>query len=592
MRDDAGYAPIETYAAIGDGRTVALVATDGRIDWWPVPALDAPPTFAALLDADRGGFIALKPVAEHTVTRRYLPDTNVLETTFVTESGSVRVTDLLPLGRSGRLPWSELARRVEALNGAVEMEWIVAPGTQLASVEPWIALRQEAMVIRIGDEQLALRLYDVGEPVCDGYQVSGRFTPTTARPGLLAVTGGVDTPVFLAGREEIEGHIDLTVQRWHVWASAISYDGPWAETVRRSALALRLLQYVQTGAVAAAATTSLPEQVGGEKNWDYRFMWVRDCAFTVDAFLSLRLHDEAQAAVQWMLGALRQTAPELHVFYRLDGTVPDATEELPAVTGYRGSRPVRVGNAAATQVQLGTYGDLLDMIWQYVDAGHCLDPQTSHLLAGLADRCCDTWRLEDAGIWELETRRHYTVSKLGAWTALDRAVRLYDAGQLSSDQPDRWRTERDLLRVWIETNCWSDKRQAYVGFPGTTNLDAAVLLMARTGFEEGERLASTIDAIRRELGEGPWLRRYTDTDDGGAFIACTFWLVHALVILGDLAAAREVMDSAVELANDVGLFAEQIEPGTGVMLGNFPQGLSHLALINAACAYERATAVT
>jgi GH15 family glucan-1,4-alpha-glucosidase len=404
-RDAAGYAPIESYAAIGDGRTVALVSTDGRIDWWPVPALDALPTFGALLDAQQGGFIEVVPVASFTSTRRYLPDTNVLETVFTTDTGSVRVTDALPFGRSGRLPWSELARRVEAVEGAVEMRWTVAPGTQLATVGPWIALRQDAYVIRNGEEQLALRLYDIGKPICDGRRISGSFTPTAGRPGLLAVSGGVDTPVFLAGREEIEGHIDLTVQRWQEWSSAIRYDGPWSGAVRRSALALRLLQYLPTGAVAAAATTSLPERIGGEKNWDYRFMWVRDCAFTIDAFLALQLHDEAQAAVQWMLGALRRTAPDLHVFYRLDGSVPEADEENPAVEGYRGSKPVRVGNTAATQTQLGTFGDLFDMIWRYVDAGHCLDPRTAHLLAQLADRCCDTWRSKDAGIWELETKR-------------------------------------------------------------------------------------------------------------------------------------------------------------------------------------------
>jgi GH15 family glucan-1,4-alpha-glucosidase len=588
-RDADGYAPIESYAAIGDGRSVALVSTDGRIDWWPVPALDAEPTFAALLDADRGGFIELQPVEPYETTRRYLPDTNVLETTFTTDGGVVRVTDCLPFGRSGRLAWSELARRVEAVSGAVKMRWSVAPGTQLATAEPWIADLRDALVIRVSEDQLVLRHFDVGEPTSDGHETTATFTAVPGRPGLLAVLGTSDAPLFLADRPEIDSHFAITEQRWRDWSAAIDYDGPWQEQVRRSALALRLLQYVPTGAVAAAPTTSLPEVIGGVKNWDYRYMWVRDCAFTIDAFLSLHLNEEAQAAVQWMLGALRRTEPELQVFYRLDGRPPAPTIDHPDVPGYRASSPVRVGNGAADQQQLGSYGDLLDMIWQYVDGGHCLDPKTARLLSELVDRCCDTWRRKDSGIWELPTQRHYTISKIGCWTALDRAVRLHDSGQLLSDHIDRWRCERDGVREWVEEHCWSAKRSCYTGYAGTDGLDAATLLMARTGFDRGDRLAGTVEAIRKELSDGPVIRRYSGTDDGGGFIACTFWMVHALVELGDLAEAKTLMDDALELANDVGLLAEMIDPSNGEMLGNFPQGLSHLAMINAACAYRRAT---
>jgi GH15 family glucan-1,4-alpha-glucosidase len=587
-RDADGYAPIESYAAIGDGRTVALVSADGRIDWWPVPALDAAPTFAAILDARQGGYLELKPVGDYEVTRQYAADTNVLETTYTTATGAVRVTDTLPLGRSGRLAWSELARFVEPLSGSVEMQWSVVPGSQLGDAQPWVAERQDATVIRVGEDQLVLRHFDVGEPFTDGHRISARFTAAPGTPGLLAVVGSADAPVFLADREELDSHLPITLERWRDWSAAIRYDGPWEDAVRRSALALRMLQYVPTGAVAAAATTSLPEVVGGGKNWDYRFMWVRDCAFTIDAFLALHLHDEVQAAVQWMLGALRRTAPDLHVFYRLDGTVPLPVETDVALDGYRSSRPVRVGNDAATQEQLGNYGDLFDMIWQYVYAGHCLDPKTSRLLTELADRCCDTWRHEDSGIWELPTKRHYTISKVGCWVALDRAVRLHESEQLLSDHVDRWACERDLVRAWVNEHCWSEERSAYVGYAGGDGLDAATLLMARTGFERGTRLAGTVEAIRNELTDGPIVRRYTGVDEPGGFIACTFWLVHALVTLGDQAAARVLMDEAVELSNDVGLFAEEIDPDSGAFLGNFPQGLSHLALINAASAYTSA----
>ncbi|MGN6472678.1 MAG: trehalase-like domain-containing protein, partial [Mycobacteriales bacterium] len=243
IRDEDGYAPIESYAAIGDGRTVALVALDGRIDWWPVPALDAPPTFAALLDPERGGFIELAPTQPFEMSRRYLPDTNSLETTFKTADGSVRVTDCLPFGRSGRLAWSELARRIEAISGSVEMRWTVAPGAQLRTVEPWVAKQQDVMVVRGGEDQLAVRHFDVGEPTCDGRRVSATFTARPDQPGLLAILGSSDAPVFLADRDELEGHFAITEQRWREWTSAIDYDGPWADAVRRSALALRLLQY-------------------------------------------------------------------------------------------------------------------------------------------------------------------------------------------------------------------------------------------------------------------------------------------------------------------------------------------------------------
>ncbi|HVT64006.1 MAG TPA: glycoside hydrolase family 15 protein [Mycobacteriales bacterium] len=590
MRRDAdGFAPIESYAAIGDGRTVALVSTDGRIDWWPVPALDADPTFAALLDPPRGGYIDLAPVDRYESTRRYLPDTNLLETTFTTDLGVVRVIDCLPFGRSGRLAWSELARRVEAISGTVEMRWTIAPGTQLGTAEPWISNRQDSLVIRVAQDQLVVRHFDVGEPTTDGHCATATFTAVPGRPGILAILGTTDAPLFLAERAEIDSHFSITERRWREWAAAIDYNGPWQEEVRRSALALRLLQYVPTGAVAAAATTSLPETIGGDKNWDYRFMWVRDCAFTIDALLTLRLNDEAQAAVQWMLGALRRTEPELQVFYRLDGMPPTAGIDHPDVPGYRASSPVRIGNGAADQQQLGTYGDLLDMIWQYVAAGHCLDPKTARLLAELVDRCCDTWHRKDSGIWELPKRRHYTISKIGCWTALDRAVRLHEAGQLLTDNVERWKRERDAVREWVDEHCWSKERSCYTGYAGTDGLDAATLLMARVGYDRGERLAGTIEAIRKELCDGPVVRRYSGSDDGGGFLACSFWLVHALVQLGDLAEARAVMDEAVTLVNDVGLLSEMYDPSSGAMLGNFPQGLSHLALINAACAYDRAS---
>ena len=378
-----------------------------------------------------------------------------------------------------------------------------------------------------------------------------------------------------------------TIDRWREWSASIEYDGPWRTAVCRSAIALKLLLYTPTGAIAAAATTSLPERIGGDKNWDYRYSWVRDSSFTADALISLRLHEEVQAAVTWLLRTLQSTAPDLHVFYTLDGEVAEGQLDLDA-EGYRGSQPVRAGNGASQQSQLGTFGDLFDTMWRYVSAGHALDPGTSHLLAELADRCCDTWLTPDAGIWELPEQRHYTISKMGCWVAVDRAVQLTEVGEINSGHVDRWRAERAQMKDWINEHCWSERKQSYTFYAGADELDAATLLAARTGFDTGERLAATIDAVRSELCRGPLVYRYSGMDkEEGAFLACTYWLVEALAVVGRRAEAKVLMDEAVGLVNDVGLLAEQMDPRTRGMLGNLPQGLSHLALINAAVTLHR-----
>jgi GH15 family glucan-1,4-alpha-glucosidase len=314
---------------------------------------------------------------------------------------------------------------------------------------------------------------------------------------------------------------------------------------------------------------------------------VRDTSFTADAFLELRMHEEMQSVVNWLLGTVRRSGPELHVFYRLDGTLPRSEHELRA-PGYRGSRPVRSGNGAATQSQLGNFGDLFDTVLRYVEQGHLLDPDTGRLLADLADRCCDVWATEDAGIWELHTDRHYTISKMGCWVALDRATRLAEMGEIPTGHADRWAREAAEVHRWVDEHCWSQTKGSYVMYAGTDDLDAATLLAGRTAFDRGERLAGTVRAVRAELGRGPLLYRYTGMDrEEGCFLACTFWLVTALASLGQVEEASRLMDEAVGLANDVGLLAEEMDPDTGDMLGNVPQALSHLALVNAAAAIAR-----
>jgi GH15 family glucan-1,4-alpha-glucosidase len=478
-------------------------------------------------------------------------------------------------------------RSVEGVSGTVPMQWQIVPGDRFGQARPWTQTRRNDILLNLGDQRLGVRVFDVGEPTVEAHCISGSFDCGPGHRGLLSLNASDRAPDFLSDRRSIEANVARTIDRWREWSASIEYDGPWRTVVRRSAIALKLLLHTSTGAIAAAATTSLPERIGGDKNWDYRYSWIRDSSFTADALISLGLHEEVQSAVTWLLRTLQSTAPDLHVFYTLDGKVATGQTELNA-DGYRGSKPVRAGNGASQQTQLGTFGDLFDTVWRYVDAGHALDPETSHLLVELADRCCDMWLTPDSGIWELSDQQHYTISKMGCWVALDRAISLTEVGEIDSGHADRWRAERAEIHDWVNQHCWSEHKRSYTFYAGTDELDAATLLAARTGFDRGERLAGTIDAVRAELGCGALVYRYSGMDqEEGAFLACTYWLVEALAVAGRRKEAAALMEQAVALVNDVGLLAEQMDPRTGEMLGNLPQGLSHLALINAAVTLHR-----
>lgn len=586
-RRDEGYAPIADYAVLGDGRTVALVAADGRIDWWPIPRLDAPPACAAIVDPADGGFFALAPCGEYEVERHYVAGTNVLETEYTTPTGTVRVTDALNTGLCGPLPWTELARRVVGVRGEVDLEWHLEPGDRFGSARPWTTHRGAVPIIILGDQTIGLVLRGTDTLRVEHTCVTGRIRTTPGSFALVAAVAADDQPVFLPSADDIDQRIERTIAHWRGFVTeTIGYRGLFAPEVERSALALKLL-VGESGAIAAAATTSLPERIGGPKNWDYRYAWVRDASFTLDAFIALGMHEEAQLATAWLLRALRRSAPDLHVFYTLAGEVSAGESRLDA-PGYRNSTPVRSGNGASGQTQLGTYGDLFDTVFRYLAAGHVLDAATGRMLADLADRCCDTWKCRDSGIWELEQREHYTISKIGCWVALDRAAHLAADGHLPAHHAERWRTEAREIRRWVLENCWSASKRAYSFYAGTDDLDAAVLLAGRTGFDRSRRLATTIDVIQQELGVGPLLYRYSGMEqDEGAFVACSFWLVDALAWTGQLARAEKTMEEALSLLSPLGLLAEQIDPASGAFLGNVPQGLSHLSLINAATTLER-----
>jgi len=579
-----GYVDLRSYAALGDGRTVALVADDGSIDWFPVPNLTTPPVFARLLDGQRGGFLELRPVADFTVARRYLPGTNVLETTFTTADGSVTVTDALVTGIAGRLPWAELARRIEGSGGSVPMRWSVSPGTIFNSASPWVRETTNGVVITVGSVQLAVVGLGHGPDAPGTQALTGKFTAVAGSRHLLALSATDGEPLRVLTPDLVDRGIDRTIANWEFWSEEFAFDGQWAEAVHRSALALKLLIHSPTGAIAAAATTSLPERIGGDKNYDYRFAWVRDLAYTVHALLRFGLREETHAAVSWMVTTIRRH-PGLEIFYTLDGETPSGTEH-PDVPGWKSTGPVVVGNAAEDQVQLGVYGDLLDVMLAYVRDGNVLDSETGQLLATVADKACDSWLQRDAGIWELEDQQHYTTSKLGCWQALQSAIALHELGQIPGDAV-RWTQERDRIYDWVQQNCWSEARKSYVWYPGSEKLDASILLHAPSGFDRGERMSQTIDALAAELGRGPLLYRYSGVDvEEGTFVACAFWLAGALACVGRLDEAKARMDELVALSNDVGLYAEMIDPRTFEFLGNLPQGLSHLALINAVITIE------
>ncbi len=552
--------------------------------------MDSVPLFDRLLDPEDGGRFELGPVQPFTVERRYRPDSNVLEQVFSTASGVARVTDSLNSGISGRLPWSELARRVEGLQGAIEFGIVVRPGRRLGQATPWHEDSANGVVMHVDGVISAFR-HDGSLTITrrsDG-QVAASLTTSAGSRHVVALLASADEPLILPSMQAIDARIDRSDQAWREWAGNLHYDGRYAAAVTRSALALKLLLFSPSGAIAAAATNSLPERIGGDKNYDYRYAWVRDVSYTIKSFLRVGAVEEAKAAFSWMIATVRRHPGHLRTMYALDGSLAPEQVKLD-LPGYRGSTPVLQGNMAREQVQLGAFGDVMETAALFVSGGHVLDLVTRRLLAELADRCADVWLNKDAGIWELQQTEHYTFSKIGCWTALDRAYSLAKAGQIDTSHADRWARERDRIRDWIDAHCWSEAKQSYTLHAGTERLDAALLLAPRFGFVRRDRLALTRDAVQRELGSGPLIYRYSGMrEEEGSFLCCAFWLVEAYALLGEQAAAIRQMNALLEtVGGNLGLLNEQMDPADKAMLGNVPQALSHLALIGAAIAIEEA----
>jgi GH15 family glucan-1,4-alpha-glucosidase len=576
-----GYAPIEDYAVIGDGRTAALVARDGSIDWLCLPDVDSPSVFGAILDAGRGGSFSIRPVDRFEAIRRYVDGTNVLETTFRTAGGTVRLTDAMTLVPPGRLtPLREVVRKLECLEGRASLEWAVVPRFDYGRRHGHVGLRSGRVFFTERDQALALSIWGA-EPAAHG-----RVTLAPGEQVLFSLAAADRQPLVLPGRVDTEERLEYTVAFWRRWSSEKGYDGPWRDAVIRSALAIKLLVHAPSGAIAAAATTSLPETIGGTRNWDYRYAWLRDASYALDALLNLECPSEAHAFFWWLMHASRLTQPRLQVLYDVNGGNRVGERELTHLAGYRDSAPVRVGNAAVAQLQLDVYGDVLNSTWLHARRHGDLGGETGRAVAKIADYVAAHWREPDCGIWEVRSeRRHFTQSKAMCWVALDRAIRLARDGLLP-DHVARWRAEASSIRAFIDERCWDERRRSYVRAAGAQELDAALLTLALVGFDETNgRVHGTVDAIRRELAEGPFVRRYRGEDgvEGkeGAFLTCSFWLADALARTGRTDEAAELMTELVACANDVGLYAEEIDPTSRAFLGNFPQALVHLALINA-----------
>ncbi|HGY9622783.1 MULTISPECIES: glycoside hydrolase family 15 protein [unclassified Pseudomonas] len=575
--------PLEQYGALGDGRSVALIGLDGSIDWWCVPHMDSPPLFDKLLAPETGGFFSITPSEPFVAERRYLPGSNVLETIFITSQGRARLTESLNSGPAGRLPWAELGRRIEGIEGKVDLDIAIDFGTQADTVSPYVAPNDNACVFHAG-RILGMFLHDhhVHIERKDDMGVRAVLSLAAGQRSVVAIIAGRDEPLVVPPLALIDERIDGSHREWCQWSKGLVYDGPHQTQVIRNALALKLLLSSPSGSIMAAATSSLPERIGGSKNYDYRFAWIRDAGYTIEAFLGIGAQPEAKAAFTWLLRQLDEHGPR--VFYTLDGAIGDCVRPVD-LPGYKNSPPV-VGNDARDQLQHGVFGDIFETARCFIDSGNILDSPSAMLLSGLADQCADCWRQQDAGIWELPEKQHYTMSKISCWQALSRAIELADGGHLPTTCRERWDRERQRIQAWIERHCWSEERQAYLFYPDSDRLDASLTLAVRFGYPSKKRLRSTLETIDHDLGAGAFHYRYTDAqEEEGCFLACTFWLIEAWAILGNQERAEAAYADALEgLSHGVGIYSEMIDPQTGHYLGNLPQGLTHLAALKAAMA--------
>jgi GH15 family glucan-1,4-alpha-glucosidase len=598
LPNDRGEFPIAEYVLLGDSRAAALCAPSGSIDWLCLPRFDGDPVFGRLVGGEQGGCFVLGPAdAASLVRRRYLPGSAVAETVWsMPAGGELCLTEGMVAGEAGALrPGMLLVRRVEARGHSLRVRLRFDPRHGAERRVPRAERRAAAVVCSWGD--LALALHGFPGPVVE----PGRAVELTVEPGrpvTVVLTAAHHEPLVHVSAEAAWDALYRTDRWWREWSSDIEYQGPFRDAVARSLLTLRLLTYSPSGAPVAAPTTSLPERLGGGRNWDYRYAWPRDASIGIAAFLGVGKVEEARAFLYWLLHASRLDRPRLPVMLTLDGKPVPAERELDDWPGYAGSRPVRVGNGARDQHQLDVYGWVVDAAYLLERGGHGLYSETWRTVAGFADLVARRWSEPDAGVWEVRGQpQHYVHSKLMGWLALDRALALAASHRTSARRHMRWAAARAALKADILANGCDADRNTLVRAYGRRDLDAAALLLPVLEFDDPRApyMAGTVEAVWRELGAGgPLVYRYRPGEDGladgeGAFLPCSFWLVQALARLDRIDQAMELFSDLVGYGGELGLFAEEADPLTGTQLGNYPQALTHAALVQAALAIRDAT---
>ncbi|MFG3493411.1 glycoside hydrolase family 15 protein [Streptomyces sp. NPDC047928] len=585
---------IEDYALIGDLQTAALVGKDGSIDWLCLPRFDSGACFAALLGDENNGHWRIAPAgARHCARRGYLGDSLVLETVWETRGGTVRVVDFMP--QRDRSP--DVVRIVEGVSGRVEMSAVLRLRFDYGSVVPWMRRADGHRVAIAGPDSVWLRSEPEVKTWGQQYSTCSSFTVGPGDQVAFVLTwhpSHEPRPPLVDPYESLEH----TLEDWKAWAARCTYQGPHRDALLRSLITLKALTYAPTGGIVAAATTSLPEDIGGVRNWDYRYCWLRDATLTLAALVSAGYMEEAAAWRDWLLRAVAGDPADLQIMYGLAGERRLPETELPWLRGYAGSAPVRTGNAAVRQLQIDVYGEVIDALYLARQAGLDPEPQAWALQLSLLGFLESTWRQPDEGLWEVRgPRRHFVHSKVMAWVAADRAVRILEANPSLPGDAARWRAMRDEVHRDVCEKGYDPARNTFTQSYGSADLDAATLLIPRVGFlpPDDPRVVGTVDAVRAELGNNGFIRRYSTEGIGvdglpggeGTFLVCSFWMVDALRMTGRTDEAHELFDRLVSLRNDVGLLAEEYDPATGRQLGNFPQAFSHIGLVNAALALAR-----
>lgn len=592
--DDGRYLPIGDYAFLSDCHSTALVSRAGSIDWACLRRFDRSSAFARILDHDCGGYFSIAPRQPlESASRRYLPDTMVLESTFTTADGTIVVTDAFAMRAGGADgPLGQLLRSVECRRGSMTVDIVVAPRFDYGQTRPWLRRHDTTRSSAIGGDDALLLVSDV-ELIVDDELCALTGSTSMAAGDRFGVTVSSQPAYSLdldADLGDLPALLDQTVQWWQRWSSATLVDGPHAELVARSALVLKSLCCAPTGAIIAAPTTSLPEVVGGDANWDYRYCWIRDATLALEALESVGHGEVADGLRRFIMRSAAGDGGELQIMFGPYGQRRLSEEQLD-LEGWRGSKPVRIGNAASTQVQLDVYGHLLDAVHLWQERRHDIDDDEWRFLATVVDRAVDRWEQPDAGIWEMRTTpSHFVHSKVMAWVALDRGIRLVTHHGLDDVDLDRWRSIRDDIRRSVERRGVDPERGNFVQHFGTREVDASLLKLALVGFVDAndERMLATVAAIEHDLtADNGLLRRYRSTDgtvDGtreGVFLLCSFWLVEVLVLQDRRDDASALFERVIAVANDLGLLAEQCEVSSGQLLGNFPQAFTHLGLIAA-----------